>query len=89
MSEEKCVKYAAEIFGKIMELFDEDIDSQFKIDLTELEKDDNLTHFFHALATMAPAAVYSKFTGNRVNAIEFNHIANRLVMQLSKREETK
>ena len=51
------------------------------IGMEELQEGDNLTDFFHATANLAPAMVYGNITGNNVDVLEFNHIANRLIYQ--------
>jgi hypothetical protein len=76
----KSTEYAAKITQKIAELIYNDDDELF-IGLQELNKDDNLTEFIHAMATEAPCFLYNKLTGDDKNALEFNHLANQLVFQ--------
>lgn len=82
---EKQLQYAAMLSGKIAEIFDEE--SEYHIDQEELQEGDNLTHFFHALANIMPNHLYNKITGDDKNNLEFNHIANQLVFQYSKKED--
>ena len=82
---EKQLQYAAMLSGKIAEIFDEE--SEYHIDQQELQEGDNLTHFFHALANVMPNHLYNKFTGDDKNNLEFNHIANQLVFQYSKKQD--
>lgn len=84
---EKHLQYAAMLSGKIAELFDEDSESDFHIDQQELQEGDNLTHFFHALANIMPTHLFNKITGDDKNDLEFNHIANQLVFQYSKKKD--
>lgn len=84
---EKHLQYAAMLSEKIAELFDKGIESQFKIDQKELQEGDNLTHFFHALANIMPTHLFNKITGDDKNSLEFNHIANQLVFQYSKKQD--
>jgi hypothetical protein len=84
---EKHLQYAAMLSGKIAELFDEDSESDFHIDQQELQEGDNLTHFFHALANIMPTHLFNKITGDDKNNLEFNHIANQLVFQYSKKKD--
>lgn len=73
MANEKQIQFAAIISAKIAELFDED---------SELDHDEvinNATDFFHALANLVP----NQFTGEKLNGIQFNHLANQLVFQNS------
>lgn len=84
---EKHLQYAAMLSGKIAELFDEDSESDFHIDQQELQEGDNLTHFFHALANIMPTHLFNKITGDDKNNLEFNHIANQLVFQYSKKQD--
>ena len=80
---DKSIEYAAKILAQIQEIFDEDSDNY--IDVKELSEGNNLTEFMHALANLAPNMVYSKFTGDDVNSLEFNHLANKLCFQFSEK----
>lgn len=82
---EKHLQYAAMLSGKIAEIFDEE--SEYHIDQEELQEGDNLTHFFHALANIMPNHLFNKITGDDKNNLEFNHIANQLVFQYSKKRD--
>ena len=84
---EKHLQYAAMLSEKIAELFDEDSESDFHIDQQELQEGDNLTHFFHALANIMPTHLFNNITGDDKNNLEFNHIANQLVFQYSKKQD--
>jgi len=89
--EQKELQYAALLTQKISEIFDED--SDIHIDQEELKEGDNLTHFFHALSNIVPTHFFNVITGDEKNNLEFNHIANQLIFQYSKRsseeDETK
>jgi|GEM_PF-3900297 len=52
-------------------------DSEHHINMEE----DELTDFIHAMATVAPSDIYRKITGDQVDNLGFNHIANRLCVQ--------
>jgi hypothetical protein len=80
-NDEKWIMYAAQISTVLSELFDEDSVHY----IGDLEKID-LTQFFHALASAAPARIFNKLTGSNKNLLEFNHIANQLVFQYSNKE---
>jgi hypothetical protein len=82
---EKHLQYAAMLSGKIAEIFDEE--SEYHIDQEELQEGDNLTHFFHALANVMPTHLFNKITGDGINHLEFNHIANQLVFQYSNKKD--
>ena len=47
----------------------------------DLQDGENLTHFFHALMNLAPSLLYNEITGDKVNVLQSNHIANQLVHQ--------
>jgi len=79
---EKHDEYAATIMAKIGELIDND-----EIDIKELQEDDNLTHFFHALSNVVPCYLYNKITGSNENLLTFNHISNQLCFQYSKKSD--
>ena len=74
-------EYAVLIEAAIGELFNED--SEFHIDLEDLEKEGNLTKFIHALANIVPVHLHNKLTGDNKDMLEFNHLANRLCFQFS------
>lgn len=81
---EKYLQYAVMLSGKIAEIFDEE--SEYHIDQEELQEGDNITHFFHALANIMPNHLFNEITGDDKNSLEFNHIANQLVFQYSKKQ---
>lgn len=83
--DEKWIQYSAKILGAITDMFDEE--NEYQIDKEELLQGDNLTEFFHALANVAPAHIFNKFTGSDKNYLEFNHIANQLCFQYSNKSE--
>jgi hypothetical protein len=76
---EKYLQYAVMITGAIGSMFEED--SEWAIDQEELMEGDNLTHFMHALANVAPAHLFNNLTGDNKNQLEFNHVANQLCFQ--------
>ena len=80
----KEFQYATLLIGAIGEMFQGD--SDFSIDEEDLMEDDNLTHFFQALANVAPTHLYNKLTGENVNQLEFNHVANRLCFQYARKK---
>jgi len=74
---EKWPAYSAHISSAIVELLDEESERYIG--------DVDLTQFFHALANSVPCNLYNKLTGSNVNHLQFNHIANQLVFQYSKK----
>jgi len=81
---EKHFEYTTIIIGKLSELFDDDIESDYHIDPKDLEEGDNMTHFVHALSNIAPNHLVNVLTGKDNNTLAFNHMANQLVFQYSK-----
>jgi len=80
----KYAEYAMKISAKIGELFDKYGDSDFKIDLEELQEEDNLKHFLNALSNSAPCYVFKKITGDEeMDNLDFNHMANKLLFEFS------
>lgn len=76
----KPEEYALKILSQINQMFEEDSDNY--IDKEELfEEGKNLTDFIHALANIAPTFFFNRVTGDRKNFLQFNHLANQLVMQ--------
>jgi hypothetical protein len=80
---EKTIEYAEKIIQALGVLFEEN--SDYFISQEELLEGDNLTHFFHALGNMVPANLYSQTTGEDINILDFNHIANKLCFQYAKK----
>jgi len=81
--EDKQNQYTIKLLSAIQGVFDQDNDNFIGMD--ELKESDNLTHFFHALANMAPNYVYNEITGDDLNNLDFNHVANKLVFQYAKK----
>ncbi len=79
---EKYLQYAGVITAAISSMFEED--SEWVIDKKELMEGDNLTHFMHALANLAPTYLFNNLTGDDKNILEFNHIANHLCFKYNK-----
>jgi len=78
---EKSDEYAVKLMAHIQEIFTEDCENS--IDVDELSEGDNLTQFVHALANTAPAMIVNRITGEKYDALGFNHMANRLAAQFS------
>lgn len=74
-------EYAVIILAHLQEMLSGE--SENKIDIEELADDKNATAFFHALANLAPTIIYQKLTGQEVDIVEFNHIANRMCFQFA------
>ncbi len=84
-NDKKYLEYAVQLTSAVGDMFNED--SEFYIDQKELEEDDNLTHFIHALASVMPAHFFNSITGEDKNHLEFNHTANQLCFQYGTRED--
>ena len=78
---EKQDQYAVKIMSQINEMFNPDCENH--IDIDELSEGENATLFTHALATIAPAMIIGKLTGQDFDGLSFNHMANRLCAQFS------
>lgn len=79
---DKHLKYAITLSAKIGELFDEESESDFHLQLKEIRKEENLTDFIHALVSIMPFSIYQKLTGDtEMDILAFNHMANRLILQ--------
>lgn len=77
----KVNEYSLKILGALNEIFDEN--SEHYID--DKFDGNNLTHLIHALANVAPNVVYRQLTGEEINNLDFNHIANKLCFQYSEK----
>jgi hypothetical protein len=75
----KQEEYTVKILEQLQALFDDS--SENHINIAELEDNSNAADFFHSLANLAPAVVYSKLTQKEIGSLDFNHIANRLCFQ--------
>jgi len=53
-------------------------EADIKIDLKDLDSEENLQAFFHALSTVVPCDIFNRIIGDNKNHIEFNHTANLL-----------
>lgn len=82
MDQTKQDQYHYKIRAALQTLFDEE--NEYYLNPEELVESNNATDFFHCLATQVPQYLYAKLTGNEVDPLEFNHIANRLIFQKSK-----
>lgn len=74
--QEKWMEYAvviSEALSEVVKKYDED-----------LEDEENLTHFVHAMANVAPATIFSALTGGDHGYVDFNHIANKLCFQFGR-----
>jgi hypothetical protein len=76
---EKYEEYAALMLLQINEMFDEDCENH--IDLDEVSEGDNANHFTHALSTLMPMLMIGRLTGNKLDPLEMNYMANRLASQ--------
>lgn len=80
---DKWIRYAAMLQDQIGKMFEDE--SENHIDIKDLEDADNCTQFFHALANAMPTRIYCKLTGDDVDTLGFNHVANRLCFQFSEK----
>lgn len=83
---EHAFRYAALIQAHLADMLSEDSESDYKISLDEFKDEQKATAFLHALTNIVPCNIYKKLTGDDVDILGFNHIANRLVCQFSKAE---
>lgn len=79
---DKKTEYCALILTKIGEMFEDDENL-----LADISEGNNCTDFFHAFANMATTNLYNDLTSSDLNMLQFNHIANQLVFQNSKKKE--
>lgn len=77
----KSEQYAKKVALQIADIFEKDCENY--ISKEELAEGNNLTDFIHAVSTLAPAVIYHSLTGAKINSLQFNHLANRLVFQYS------
>jgi hypothetical protein len=78
MDKDRQLQFHVKIAGALNDLFDKESENYLWIE--ELQKEGALNDFFHCLATRTPQHVYAKITGKEVDPLEFNHLANRLIL---------
>lgn len=74
----KWAQYATILGPHIAKVFTDEAEVQINIE--ELENEENLQAFFHALATVIPCDIFNKLVGDNKNHLQFNHTANMLCM---------
>lgn len=77
------VIYGALLVQKITEIISEE---GSELNINRIANADDLNDFMHALATLMPSSIYTVLTGDKVDGLRFNHIANRLCFQYKKKE---
>lgn len=83
---EQYLQYAAKISSVLSEILTNE-DCENYIGLEELQEEDNLKHFIHALATIAPCHLFNKLTGDDKSWLEFNHVANTLTFEYATKSD--
>lgn len=77
MNRDIQIQFYAKVLAALQELFNPE--SEHHIPIIEIKE--NTEDFMHVLATAAPMKVYKELTKEDIDPLEFNHIANRLVVQ--------
>lgn len=81
MDNKQIMQFAFQLQTAVGEAFENE-ESMAHIDASEVEE--YTTEFITALACVMPAMIYQKLTGDENgDYLAFNHIANRLCMQLA------
>lgn len=75
----KEIEFAAKLLEVVADALSDDINDNH-IEFS----DDDMTEFIHALTNVMPTMFYNRITGNELNNLEFNHLANRLCFQFMK-----
>lgn len=76
--QQRILNYTMKATAALAEIFNEESEHY----IGEIDND-HLGELIHALATCAPNMLMSKAVGAQWNNLEFNHIANKLVMQFT------
>jgi len=84
--DKKILRYQMKIMAALDPVFN-DKDNENYIGLNELGDGDNMTLFIHALANAAPNSIMEELTAVKMTNLEFNHTANKLCFQYSKKIE--
>ena len=80
MNAKKTIEFAIVLENALLESINEE-ESIHHIEGEDIEE--FTTEFIAAIACIVPAKIFQKLTGEDVNNIDFNHIANKLCFQLS------
>jgi hypothetical protein len=64
----------------LMQIFHKALEEE---SIPEIESDDDLKAFIHAIGNAFPAMVHNIYTEQNATWLEFNHIANHLCCELS------
>lgn len=81
--DQKVLQYQMKIMEGLQHVLEEDDGDLFE----EIQQDDNLTLFIHALGNYVPAVFYNKMTGENLTILQFNHVANQLCFQFMIKKE--
>lgn len=77
----KEAEYTQKILSQLVDIFSDECDNYIRKE--DILEEDHATDFFHAI-TLASGLLYNRLTGDNVDALGYNHIANRLICQKSK-----
>jgi hypothetical protein len=75
---ERQIQFSASISNCLAQLFDDESHFAINIDVADEEQ---VKDFIWALSTTVPCNMWSKISGNKINFLEFNHIANMLCFE--------
>jgi len=75
------MRYAMILTQAVSEIVNED--SEYYIDLEEVENNGESTDLAHALLNVMPSLIASDLMGTPKNLIDSNHVANKLCFQYS------
>lgn len=77
MNKDKQLQYYTKIAVAINSIFNNDNENYIDV----FEDDFSANDFIHVLATRVPQMVVAKLTNNNYDALEFNHVCNKLIVQ--------
>lgn len=83
-SENEVNKFSAIIIAALHDtIFNKD--SEYYVN-DQLCKNSDMTDFVHAMSNTVPALIYAELTGDKKDILQFNHMANTLVVQYHEKE---
>lgn len=85
-NQKKINEYTLKVTQALSQIFEDD--SKFSIDKEEFNDDANATALIYVISSLAPAYIYTEITGDKVDILAFNHIANRLIFQFANNSES-
>ena len=89
MASQFAKRHAAIIADLIMQYIESEESglSQTLLDDDVGEADEKCTELIYAIGCLMPTVIYMKLTDEKINAFDFNHLANKLIFKYLERQK--